>query len=370
MISEPKLRVPGEFRVVRRELPDFVGDWRAMDYGDPHDERMAQLRGEFALESVVGGCATQFEGLLALKRWVRGRWDHGWSHRQVEVGDGLDILRHAAEGRRFCCGHYARVFADCARALGWPARLVGLSLADCEFPRDHTVQNVGHSVVEAWSDDHEKWVVLDPDLNVHYEHAGVPLSALEVRAAWLDGREAEVDMVQDEPAFVLPSAEAVEALRDIEWRADDPDEAACRLMFERFGRHRVMDYYARLTIAGWEWVDDRLLPTFIRHFSPAGRLRWTSNPADVYWSLNAVRLAAQPGWEDGRAWLGVTLEHCMPYFDHYEARVDGGDWERRDERFDWPMREGLNVLECRAVNSMNRPGIPARVEVAYARPVW
>jgi hypothetical protein len=32
------------------------------------------------------------------------------------------------------------------------------------------------------------------------------------------------------------------------------------------------------------------------------------------------------------------------------------------------MREGVNRLECRAVNVMNRPGIVSRLDVAHARP--
>ena len=84
MDEAAKRQVPGEFRVIRYDGRDFVGDYRAIDYGDPLDERMVQLHEEFGLESVVGGCDTELEAILALKRWVRSRWDHGWS--VIETG--------------------------------------------------------------------------------------------------------------------------------------------------------------------------------------------------------------------------------------------------------------------------------------------
>lgn len=54
-----KLLVPGEFDLISWEMPDFVGDWTQMDYGDPTDPRLVQLREEFALDEVIAGCAGQ-----------------------------------------------------------------------------------------------------------------------------------------------------------------------------------------------------------------------------------------------------------------------------------------------------------------------
>jgi hypothetical protein len=88
----------------------------------------------------------------------------------------------------------------------------------------------------------------------------------------------------------------------------------------------------------------------------------------MYWSANVVRCTALPSWGQGRAKLTINLEHCMPWFDHYEARVDGGDWERREESFDWVMQEGVNLLECRAVNVQGRAGPVSRLEVGFATP--
>ncbi len=64
---------PGEFRVVGYEVRDFTGDYTCLDYGDPQAPRIARLREAYGLEDVVAGCETEFQGFLALKRWVRGR---------------------------------------------------------------------------------------------------------------------------------------------------------------------------------------------------------------------------------------------------------------------------------------------------------
>ena len=370
MDEQAKREVPGEFGVIAYDVKDFVGDYQCIDYDDPRGERLSQLREEFDLEAIIRDCATEFEAFLALKRWVRSRWNHGWSASFKTVQDGLDILREAAKGEQFCCGHYTRVFIDCATALGWPARPVGICIASCEFPRDYNVGNVGHAVAETWSNEHEKWVLMDPDINCYYERDGVPLSALEIREAWLSGEGDAVRQVLDEPTFVVPSGDTVAIAKQFTPGLNEFDDEIVRLVCERFTRHQVLDYYARVRIAGWEFVDRRCLPTFVWHFQPSPEVRPTCDPARMYWSVNMVRMSVKPSWTDGEGQLTVSLEHCMPFFDRYEARIDEGAWERREEGFDWPMHEGVNRLECRAVNVMDRPGIVSRIDVAYARARW
>ena len=361
--------IPGDFDVIRCDLPAFIGDYRQMDYGDPRAPRTVQMREQYGLDEVVSGFATEFEAQCALRRWVRSRWDHGWSLKFAEVEDALDILQAAEAGEKFTCGFYARVFVECARSLGWVARLLSIGVQDCGFPRGHDVGNVGHAVPEIWSNDLRKWVLLDPDLNVHYERDGVPLSGLEIHDAWLSHEHESVTVVQDEPAFTPPTGDHPLLVRQLMPNMEHFDEREAQFYCRRFVRYGAMDYYARLNIGRWTWLDRRCLPTFVQHFEPGRTGFLTSNRDDLYWSVNLVRPNATASWENGPQ-LSVTLEHCMPWFDHFEKRVDKSGWQACDADFAWPMIEGENVLEMRGVNVCGRPGIVSRLEVAYSPAKW
>ncbi len=368
-MSTDKHLIPGDFEVIRCDLPAFIGDWAQMEYGDPLAPRSVQLREEYRLDSVVAGCDTEFEAQRALKRWVRSRWDHGWSLSFDKVKDALDILHEADRGEHFNCGFYNRVFVECARSLGWVARPVGIGVRDIAFPRGHNVGNVGHSVPEIWSNQHRKWILLDPDLNVHYERGGVPLCALEIHDAWLSHEAEAVTMVQEEPAFTSPTGEHVSLVSRLMGNMDHFNEQEAAHIGRRFVRHNALDYYARLSIGKWTWLDRRCLPGFVVHFAAGSTGLLTSNPDDLYWTVNLVRLAATATWGDGPK-LSVRLEHCMPWFDHYEMRLDRRAWQPSAAAFDWPMHEGENVLEVRPVSVCGRAGIASRLEVAYAPAKW
>jgi hypothetical protein len=368
-MTDNRRSIPGDFDVIRCDLPAFVGDFTQMDYGDPLAPRTVQVREECRLDEVVAGQATEFEAQCALKRWVRSRWNHGWSLSFDKVKDALDILHEADRGEQFNCGFYNRVFVECARSLGWVARPVGIAVRDSGFPRGHNVGNVGHSVPEIWSNQCRKWILLDPDLNMHYVRDGVPLSALEIHDAWLSHEADAVTVVQEEPAFTLPHGANPEVARQLMPNMDHFNAEEAGLLCNRFVRHGALDYYARLTVGKWTWLDQRCLPTFISHFAPGGTGILTSDPADLYWTVNMVRLGARASWAGGPK-LAVTLEHCMPWLDHYEVRIDGGQWQTQAASLDWPMREGENALEVRPVNACGRAGITSRLEVAYAPAKW
>ena len=368
-MSEDRHGIPGDFEIIRCDLPAFVGDFTQMDYGDPLAPRTVRVREEYGLDDVVAGYATEFEAQRALQRWVRSRWDHGWSLGFNTVRDALDILHEADRGEHFNCGFYGRVFVEGARSLGWVARPLSIGVRDSAFPRGHNVGNVGHSVPEIWSNQYRKWVLLDPDLNLHYERDGVPLSALEIHEAWLAHEAEAVTVVQGEPPFTLPVGDHVGLVSKLMPNMDHFSEQEAAHLCRRFVRHRALDYYARLTVGRWTWLDRRCLPGFVSHFAPGGTGVLTDNPDDLYWTVNMVRLSAQAAWADGPN-LTVSLEHCMPWFDHFETRVDGGVWQTRPATLDWPLCEGENVLEVRPVNVCGRPGLSSRLEVACAPAKW
>ncbi len=365
-----KHEVPGEFEVVGCDLPPFVGDWSRWSFPDASSPRLVELRERYRLDEVVAGQPTELAAFLALKRWVRSRWDHGWSPESRAADDALDLLDAAAGGACFCCGDYVRVFVACAAALGWPARPVGVSLAGNAFPRGWDVGNVGHAVAEIWWHERRRWIVMDCDLNVHYERDGVPMSALEIHDAWLAGEAAQVAVIPDEPRFAEPSEESLAHLRTTFAEFATMTRSDLRQLLARFDRHRAMDYYARLRIGGWEYLDPRCLPGFVSHYQPAAELRSTSSVADLYPTVDLVRPTCRPAWSDGQARLTVRLEHCQPWFDHYQRRIDGAEWLRCDESFEWLLHAGVNRLECRAVNALGRAGTACRLDVSYAPARW
>jgi len=154
------------------EVPVASYALREDDFRHP---RLQLLRSREKLDDVVAGAATQFDAILRLKSWAHRQWESGGSFH-YPPWDAVEILDLAREhDNRGFCAQYAIVFLQACQSMGIHARYVDLP---------------GHFVVAVWSDDFDRWVVLDPLNDIHYEKDGVPMRGRELyRAYWTRERQ-------------------------------------------------------------------------------------------------------------------------------------------------------------------------------------
>lgn len=140
--------------------------------------RLQLLRTRENLDDVVAGAATQFEAILRLMHWTRRQWEPG-SRFHYPPWDAVEILDLArTRGNRGFCAQYAVVLLQACQSMGIHARYVDLP---------------DHFVVAAWSDDYDRWVVLDPLNDTYYERDGMPMRGRELyRAYWTGDRSGVV----------------------------------------------------------------------------------------------------------------------------------------------------------------------------------
>ena len=101
---------------------------------------------------------------------------------------------------------------QCLQALGFVARYSGIGKTATEW-QGLGEGNVGHSTIEVYSHDWHKWIMLDADMNVHFERNDTPLSALEIHHAWVGGNWDEVRLCTVTRDSNLPVKKALDISR-------------------------------------------------------------------------------------------------------------------------------------------------------------
>lgn len=142
---------------------------------------LTRLRTQYNLEALIADTRGDMERVKILCTWVHTRWNHvGDAKNQPK--DPIGLLEAAATGDNFRCVEYGITVAGCLNAVGIPARVVYARAADVETRR----VGAGHVFAEAWLRDKQKWVFVDPQLNVVGELNGQPLNAVEFRNAFAE----------------------------------------------------------------------------------------------------------------------------------------------------------------------------------------
>jgi hypothetical protein len=307
--------------------------------------KLKTLRERCRLEEVVAPGRDEFDRQVRLMDWTHQQFRR-FGQPSIQARGALEILQGIEEGGAFFCAQYAQLLVSAAASLGWVDRPLALR-------RHQGVAKVGgsteHSTTEIWSNQHRKWVMLDPTANLHLERDGVPLNAHEIRQEWfyrhgtnlsfVVGREGGRYRKSDLPVFLRRFA----GFGDL---AIHPDELDKYGFIGYIPNTDLMD--AGFDYAAMLITKDQLCDGTKWHTRPA-----PADPAvDLYFPIGqaAMKLAVERGQ------VRVSLSTLTPNFLRYEARTDDGPWRRVESVVEWEIHEGRNRLEARTVNQFQVVG--------------
>lgn len=296
----PAVTVEVERNVIVRSNYDFVTEhWK--------EPKLAQLAREEDFTRITA--PDQLGHFLALTDWVHRQWPASVPD-PYPLCNAVDILREIRAGRTGgFCGQYAYVLADVLKAVGYySVRYVELW--------DNAGTNNSHFVVEAWCDQHAKWVVLDPDADLWYafKDTGLPASAGEVRASFFGGRP-----VAARPAAAGGTVDPVRNLAlyanvAVSMRSDLMRDAAPLTVADRFAT--FLFYRDANTRDFFRWEGRAGVPYETQ------TARWE----DLYFDCNRVRVAYAVDQGSGEVVLELFTDGSMANFQAFAASVDGGAW--------------------------------------------
>ena len=169
--------------IVHSSWPFIFEHWK--------EEKLEKLKKREGLGALEKGIKDEFEIFVRATSWTNQQWEHSIPD-PYPLSNALDILDDIRSGKTGgFCGQYAYVLADVLKSIGFYAvRYVELT----------SPEGNGHFVVEAWSNQYSKWVILDPDYNIYYENMnGIPMSALELHNAFIEDRVEEMKVIKIEP---------------------------------------------------------------------------------------------------------------------------------------------------------------------------
>jgi hypothetical protein len=297
------------------------------------------LRTAYDLPGIAGDDPAEFARIRRVLAWAATRWSHSGDN-ECRDANALKLLRRAERGERFRCVEYAILLANSLTALGHPARMVGLA----RYPVAHGIGR-GHVVTEVWSNEFDKWIILDAQNNAWWTAgAGSPLSADECRQLYVTGQGERLHMVSQ--------------------HADWEHERQARFWAPYFHHldFETQEVYfgPRIGSHRFEYLAAGVEPELYFQGYPRN-LVYTSDRDLAYPTLNQTTVSLTRAARTGES-VDVALAHTMPFFASFEVRFDDReDWSSTTDRFTWQLEPGHNVLEVRAVNLAGIRGRASRV---------
>lgn len=146
-----------------------------------NNQNLEKLRSIYDLKKLVSSGEDEFEQQLILKDWIANTLPNGKPCEDYSDKSAIEILEDAGQGKEFWCTQFAVAFVQCATALGWYSRKLAV-----DFDHDKAQESRQHGIADIWSNQFQKWYVIDPQNNIHFEKNNTPLNALEIRQEYLN----------------------------------------------------------------------------------------------------------------------------------------------------------------------------------------
>lgn len=329
----------------------------------PDHPGLVALREREKLDAVVAPGADEWAKMRLLCSWANSQFAMGAPdpYPPWDANAALEMIRSGRTGGY--CAQYAVVFVQACAAMGWPARYLDIKPLD---PKD----GYGHITVEVWSNQFNRWVVLDPTMDATFELDGRPLSALEVHEALVNGRAERVKLVHGGGKHGQANVK--------------PSEAQVVKFFFHLAADLRADHLSR-PLHFWD-RGDGYLAWRDGHTDgfPNVYLRFTADPFEFNFPLNQVQ-ARLKGWGSGA--LQGQLRTNMAHAVGFELMRGGGKWEMHNSPFSmagdpelkivftrvhgpvisyrWELAPGANRLQLRAVDGMGNRGPTTLLAVDY-----
>ena len=334
-------------------------------YEDFKHPKLAELRRKYKLDEVVAGAETEFEKMVMLRNWVKSQWRYKPPTDKYPAWDADEILQL----KKGFCVQFAIVYMQCCQSLGYNARFV--------FGYHSGVVNTGHEVTEVWSNQYNRWVLMDANGDLHYAdpETNEPLSMLEVHDRMVKEYYGDKMIGWPNKPDGPRGVDTLGTCRRTELKAvrSDPtkSEKPRWPRYAKWGMIRMMprnNFYSqpyplpKTQGFTWDWSEywvweDRQTPK-----SYAYRYRnITARRADWEWTPNRVRFDASCGGKPRT--VDVQMGTFTPGFETFLVRVDGKEWQPSGRTFAWALHDGRNRLEMRSRNAAGVDGPVSHLEL-------
>ncbi len=344
--------------------PPFIENTAFTSFEDLSSPKFKSLREKYQLDTVFHGEQDEFRRMLFLRDWIRKVIqisDFEESYPGDDFTEG--ILDAALAGQGFHCGHYMIVQNAVMNSYGYVTRCIGAGPGVKGGPNGH------HGINEIWSNQFQKWFLSDAKYNHHFEKDGIPLSALEIRDAYLKNKASDVTLVKGpdrkqilNDGVLNSKGEMVPITKErfaqtytwIEWESvnnrftawpDNSSELAKLNMF-------ADDYFKNNT-----WIWD-------------GKPHWAYNTKNMilvsdrnalYWTPNTIKAEVKMEGEIASIDLSSNTPNLMSY--QMQDSPDG-EWKDISNPVTVSLKSDRNEILFRSMNSAGASGIPYKVIVA------
>lgn len=256
------------YHVTEEQNPLYAANTAFVAFEDLSSPKFQALKNKYQTDTIFHDEQDEFKRILLLRNWISNTITiSDFEDNYPGEGDAEAILDAAIKGQGYHCGHYMVVQNAIMNSYGYITRCMGSGPGVKGGPDWH------HGSNEIWSNTYQKWFLSDAKYNHHFEKNGIPLSALEIRDAYLQNKAADIVLVKG-PARTAIAFDSLKNSKGI------------------FTKWYTRDFAQAYTWIAWEKINTR----FTNWPQNSDTLNYLNLYADSFFDSNTWFRDGKPHW--------------------------------------------------------------------------
>lgn len=338
-------------------------------------KKETQILREYVLDRVKPRTSTDIDAFADILDWVHSRWEHDGSMSPSGMSS-LDMLQSAEQGRSFSCIEYARVYTDILHSLGYICRIIGVTNADIAYGG----MGVSHTLCEAWSDELNKWVMIDPQFGYMLQRKGEYINYHELIQSLTNKQISDIEIIM------------MDGMKKVV-KINDKSEQTYIDFIKRYMAYMMFDMKVNAKEVMYVLPFGKQEQFMTSQGGNSKPLIFLHQVNEAYFNVNRTHMLFEFNTPSGdvssivatdsvstqeafkRAMseqqaipdFTVHLTNNAPWFSHYEININGEQtWNKvTGHSFQVKLRDGKNTISVRSVNQAGRTGVITSMHFRY-----
>ncbi|HAD82181.1 MAG: hypothetical protein A2509_00765 [Candidatus Edwardsbacteria bacterium RIFOXYD12_FULL_50_11] len=265
----------------------------------------------------------EFDFFKECLAWVNKRFVHDAVNKPSN-SNPLTILKEADNKKGFTCQEFSILLASVLQTHGYPARVVVILKNNYSYGTGK-----GHWVTEIWSNDLNKWILLDPQNNCYWMAGKEVLNASEIREYVLKGKTQQME----------PYVNGRKAGSLMNWLE----------YFKVIWIYNNQNYFNNWdTLGETEEISEQ--PHLLFQDKQRGYFKQHRGMDHLYPNMNKISYKLK--YHNKK--LSFVLSNSCPFFKKYEISCNNGPWSECKTEFVKQLTKGNNVFNFRVRDIFNR----------------